>query len=291
MDIKQAFEILGLEPTTTTTAEEVEKRFLQLAHELHPDHGGDKERMAALNEARSTVMGAFVLSKALVPMRLIVAGQEEQQLATQRIAKTQEVLRSRATGRDRQRRRVAGVFAAVAAAAVFAGEELPAEFLHTSLTDLRIERGISDFPISQEEQDALEVANRDISRLWLSVWFGIAAISGIAAWWLTKSIEKIEHDLMDLEEEIGTKTLLYRFLHAMLQDTLHQRWTIEELRDAVSVWQAADVGPYSEIVRFLGPLRFAQHLMDRAQQAGLVSVHEESEQGRFMEYYRVDRPQ
>lgn len=295
MDTNQAFEILGLDPLTTP--EEIEKRFRQLATERHPDHGGANEPMSELNEARSTALTALVHSRAMVPIdalhsavELVATSHHKHQLAEKRVTKAQEDLKSRSTGTLRQYRRVAGVLAAVASAAVFLGNEIPADFLHTTPTRLLVTEGEPPpVAVDSELQDRVDEYNRMMSRYWLFTWLSVAAYGGLGAWWFTRRIESMEHHLRDLEEETGTKTLLYKFLREILGDNIHGRWTLEELNAAIFQWQHTQSGPYAHAAIGLGSLRFAQYLMDRAQQVRLVTVREESDREGLTEYYQVTR--
>ena len=54
MDRHEAMAVLGL--SGDPTVEEIESRFRELAHDLHPDKGGDHEAMTKLARARDAVL-------------------------------------------------------------------------------------------------------------------------------------------------------------------------------------------------------------------------------------------
>ena len=298
METKTAFEILGLEPTTTP--EEIEERFRKLATERHPDRGGADDLMAELNQARLAALTALAHARAMVPIEgvrsaieLAVTRQEAQRQVDQRLASTREDFQSKTTGKLRQFRRMAGVFAAVAAAALFVGRELPSDFLHSTPTDPTGVVGLpfdEPSPIETPQIDALiEEGNRRISRLWLTAWLSVAGSAGLFAWLLTLRIENVEHRLRELDEQTGTKTLLYQFLQGILGVSMHERWTLVQLDGAVFRWEQERESPYASVVADIGSLRFSQYLMDRAQQLRLVAIHEEMSQDGLVEFYRVER--
>lgn len=53
MNHDQALTLLGLSPGASE--EEIQRRYKQLAQEMHPDHGGSQEQMTKLNQAKDTL--------------------------------------------------------------------------------------------------------------------------------------------------------------------------------------------------------------------------------------------
>ena len=58
------------------------------------------------------------------------------------------------------------------------------------------------------------------------MFLSIAANAGFAAWFLTTRIDKVNRELEDLEEQTGTKTLLYLFLQEILGEKIRAKWTL-----------------------------------------------------------------
>lgn len=54
MDIKEAYEILGLKPGATK--EEINKAYKDLMSKLHPDHGGNEYFAMRLNLAKDILL-------------------------------------------------------------------------------------------------------------------------------------------------------------------------------------------------------------------------------------------
>ena len=275
MDVREAYEHLGLE--IGAAKEEIERSFRRLTNERHPDHGGTDEAMAALNEARSTALKFLDQPTSLVSvealktaMALVTTRNEERQLIEQRVAKAQEQLRFQSTNKLRRYRRIAGILAACSAAAFFLGQEFPISGL---------------IPV-----DAKGFA--EINRSWSIGCFVIGVYGTIGAWLLTNRIDQVEQELRELEDQTGTKMLMYIFLQDILGERIHQNWTLMDLMKEISKWAEEPIwrkrtGSYGRVIRSIGPLRFGQFLVDRAQQIGLVSAHDESDQGDFVEYYKL----
>ena len=295
MNEKEAFEILGLD--IGATSEDIEERFRSLANDRHPDRGGANESMAELNEARSVALNFLLQSNALTPMQTIQTAielyssqQQERQLVEVRVEKTQEHFRQQSTNKLRQYRTFANICGAIFATALFFSQELSNNaflqaFFYESLN----------------------------SYTW-SMWsFSLAIISGMAAWLFTFKIGQVNQKLRDIEEMTGTKTLLHRFLHDILGEKLNDNWTLEEMATDISEWAvksrmaarhrnrntiqlvkfvyieswAGIPGDYNPVVRTLGPIQFAQFLIDRAHQLNLISIRDELVQGLLVEYYKI----
>ena len=114
----------------------------------------------------------------------------------------------------------------------------------------------------------------------------MALYSAFFAWTFNNRIERVEEKLRDLEEQTGTKTFLFRFLHDILSEKLTDSWTLEEMADDITKW-ARNSNNYGHVVRTLGPIQFAQFLIDRAHQLNLISIREELVQGHLVEYYTI----
>ena len=76
---------------------------------------------------------------------------------------------------------------------------------------------------------------------------------------------------------MGKKTLLYSALEGILGDRIRNGWTFEEMVAATA--EQNNEGQYKIAINTLGAHGFTQLLMDRAQQIGLVSVHDRLHNG------------
>ena len=159
MDPQDAFRFLGLDRTATPQA--VDEKYRELAKELHPDHGGTDESIAQLGAARSVAMSSLNYWGSLVSaLAAIRSGQEQQRMHAERVAKAEETLRIRSSATPlRQRRKAGGIVAAVSAAALFLGNQLPPEVLNRPLVptlDAATELAwMDDAPTIFERPDAL----------------------------------------------------------------------------------------------------------------------------------------
>ena len=289
MDTKRAFDILGL--NSQSSPDEIEERFRTLTNQHHPDHGGTNESMAELNDARSVALQAFQAGTNLVPLEALNAAitavsirQEERQALERRVENMRKHLHSRSTRKYRRNRRIAGIFAAIAAAAIFLRQEIPTDMFYP------VSSG-PDFTImaseEQEEYNRLRAEpDPQFAVMWNVMFFGIAIYSGLIAWFFTSRIEKVNRDLENLEEQLGTKTLLHLFLQEILGEKIRTKWTLNDMAESISLEETVPQ-KYRYVARQIGSLRFAQFLIDRALQLSLISVHDELVQNDLVEYYIV----
>ena len=415
MEPQDAFRFLGLD--CTATPRDVDEKYRELAKELHPDQGGTDESMAQLGAARSVAIdslnywGLVPLEAAQSALAAIRSGQEQQRLLAERVTKAEETLRSRSTIPLRRRRKAGGIVAAVSAAALFLGNQLPPEMLNRPLLPtldaatelawmedafttlerpdaigtlaarelllLRIEHELGrledarpgSIPVAYNDLDDLDAVsealdgeaffefidrlrqspnnsvriayfarnlwalsavweqfstapdgareylrvlrprlrlgtqeanevigaqnrqiserNRDLRWLWIAVWLVIAVGAGVASRQRSHDIERIEQELRALEEQTSTAPLLYGILRDVLPDDMRGRWTLDGLAAALDKCAQNGDGPYAIALRGLGARAFAQLLMDRAQQIGLISVYSKFNDHNIVEHYEM----
>ncbi len=286
MDTNRAFEVLGLD--RKSSAEDIEERFRTLANQHHPDRGGTNELMAQLNEARSVALGAIEYNTTLVPLEALNAAmtaladrQEKRQLLDRRIDSTTKHLHARSTSKYRRNRRVAGILSAVAAAAIFLGKEISID-MFVPIISPRTSSVVSSEVTDRQEQEA----RQSFVAMWNTTLLGVALYAGLAAWFLSRRIDKVERDLDELEENTGTRTLLHVLLKEILQNKIQQRWTLDEFAELIS--QEVTVPErYRFAAQQIGSFRFAQLLLDRAQQLGLIAVQEEILEEIYVEFYCI----
>ena len=321
MDIDEAYAILGL--SRPTTFDKIDERFRVLAFERHPDRGGTHESMTELNEAKLVAMDSLVKTGTLVPAHVlsqtldIIARREEKQSLDDRVTKTQEQLRLKSTNKLRRYRRTAAIFAALFAAAIFVRQEFPLEIFLTSQqqfvmqlieqqerregesglvreqdvlrdsdVELFFDTGQLSRPLRERYLLFLDSEKQLVTTRLSVVFFGIACLSGLAAWFFSSRIEMVEHELQDLQEQTATKWQLFQLLREILDDRLQQDWTLPQLAEGIAQWNS-DTGTYRRAVRALGTFGFAQFLMDHAKRMNLVIVREELDGDNFLEYYRI----
>ena len=211
-------------------------------------------------------LNSLLQSNALTPMQTIQTTielyssyQREQRLVEDRVEKAQEYFRQRSTNRLRQYRNAATIFGVLSAAALFFGQELP----------------------NYISPQIFEVTYR-----WPLWCFVIAVYTGLIAWFLSFQINRVEQKLRDLEEQTGTKTLLYRFLQGIIGKKLHDSWTLEQMADDIDEWVEKS-NSYGHVIRTIGSIQFAQFLIDRANQLNLILIRDELVQGQLVEYYTI----
>ena len=289
MDTKQAFAVLGLD--RQSSLEEIEERFRTLANQHHPDHGGEHESMAELNKARSVALRTLTLGTTLVPlealnaaMTAVVMRQEERKILDRRVDNMRKQLYFRSTSKFRRNRRIAGMFIAIAAAAIFLSEKIPTNMLYQTISWEHLQT------MESRERESYDSMRAEEGRRWTNLWnvmfFGVAVVAGLAAWFFTSHIDRVNHDLEDLEEQTGTKTLLHLFLQQILGEKIRMKWTLGEIAESISTGKNVPK-KYRYTARQIGSIGLAQFLIDRALQLNLVSINEELVQDNFVEYYMV----
>ena len=140
-----------------------------------------------------------------------------------------------------------------------------------------------------------EIEKSAVNRIAALLCFVIGLFAGGGAWLATSRIDRVEHELREFEEQTETKTEMYTLLQDILGTKVHQNWTLAEMSDAILLWvkpprqlrKSRHHKANEHMIRVIGPSRFAQLLLDRAQQIGLVSVREEFGQNTFAEYYSI----
>ena len=145
------------------------------------------------------------------------------------------------------------------------------------------------------DKNSYESRKRDINRAEVLVSFVIGLFALVCAGLSTSRIDRVEREIRELEEQTETKTEMYILLQDILREKIHQSWTLREMADAISQWvgkpRAARASGHHKanehVIRVMGLHRFAQILLDRAQQIGLVSVLEEFGQDGFVEHYSI----
>lgn len=284
MKPETALDILGIEGETTP--EEIDGRFRTLANEHHPDRGGTDQSMAELNEARAVALRSLISSDVMVPVKALptaiaqyVAHEKQRHLVDVRVVKAQEEVRLRSTNKLRRYRHISGILAAVSTAVFFFGKEFPFEIL-AGVVPIEVQGEFSEMA----QPYAAELAAT--KRYWTLMCFNVAIVGAFVAWFLSARIERVENKLRDFEERTGTKTLLYQVLKELLGKKIHLSWTLEEMADDISKW-GIHSKTYGHAARTIGPLRFAQLLIDRAQQTDLVTVTEGFDKDSLVEYYTV----
>ena len=129
--------------------------------------------------------------------------------------------------------------------------------------------------------------NQDLRWLWISVWLVIAVGAGVVAKQQNRDIERIEQELSALEYRTSTAPPLYGILRDVLPDAMQGRWTLDELAAALAECAQDEEGPYTIALRALGAHGFAQLLVDRAQQVGLLSVYRKLDDHNIVEHYEL----
>ena len=289
MDPKRALKILGLDDQSS--ADEIEQRFRALTSQLHPDRGGTNESMAELNEARFVALQATQPGQNLVPLEALNAAmtvaairQEERQTLDRRVEDMRKHMHSRSTSKYKRNRKIAGIFAGIAGAAIFLREEIPIDVLFPLSS---VSYTLSLPPDEQAELNQWQAdRDRSFSAMWSIMFLSIAANAGFAAWFLTTRIDKVNRELEDLEEQTGTKTLLYLFLQEILGEKIRAKWTLSDMVEAISQKETVPK-KYVYAADQIGSMRFSQFLIDRALQLNLISVHDEIVQDELVEYYIV----
>jgi len=289
METKEAFSILGLD--LQATSHEIEEKFRILAKEAHPDKGGTAEAMSEINEARATALKSIADSTSLVPVNLVrdlvAASQAEsnkQQNLTKRVVESREEISRRSTNKLRKYRRVSGILGAIAAGALFLGNQFPTEIFSPSIPQSELNN------MDMVEREALEThvidKREEVTRLWLGICFGIAIYAGLGAWYFTFRIDRAEESLKELEDQTRTKALMYKFLREIIPDKIGTGWDLDELCHGIEIW-AVRSGNFKKLINEVGPLKLSSFLMDRAMEIGLVVSSESTNDGHFEEIYSI----
>ena len=230
--------------------------------------------MAELNEARFVALQAIQPGQSLVPLETLNAAltvaairQEERQTLDTRVKNMRKHILSRSTSKYKRNRRIAGIFAAIAGVAIFLQKEIPIDMFYplSSISDT------VGLPSHQQEQINQWRAERDrsFSAAWNIMFLSVAFYAGFAAWLFTSRIDKVNRELEDLEEQTGTKTLLYLFLQEILGEKIRGKWTLIDMAEIISQKKTVPK-KYLYSAGQIGSMRFSQFLIDRALQLNLI---------------------
>ena len=142
--------------------------------------------------------------------------------------------------------------------------------------------------IAVQNRLSLEFSRR-VTLSWSVTWLVLGSLAGAGSWWFGRCIATMEHDVNALEVGTGTRTLLYSVLANMLGDKIRGSWKLDQLVEALTKQEQKQErdGPYGIAIRARGALGFAEFLMDRALELGVVSTSEWSHQRDGGEYYRI----
>ena len=250
--------------------------------------------MSELNEARETALKFIGDANAMVPVKALqgalIAAQSHalaRQHLSHRILESRKEIKDRATNKLRKYRRASTIFAAVCAAALFLGKEIPKELFHTNIPEAELLR--MDTVDREELLTHIKDKNAEHSRMWLMGSFILVIYAGIGAWFFTFRIERAEHELKELEEQTSTKTLLYKYLRDVIPDRVSSFWTLEDVVQAIEDWPMEST-KFKCLAGEIGSLSFAQYLTDRALEMGLIVSRELMVDGVLIEQYSIKTP-
>lgn len=134
MEFNYAISILEL--AEDCSIEDVERAYKRLALRRHPDKGGTEEDMASLNDARSFLidqLSAKNLPAVIKQFELAVRDMNiiarDQRANEKKVEKVEHDILQLATNRFKSWKQTALLFAAISAAALFLGKDLPKELV------------------------------------------------------------------------------------------------------------------------------------------------------------------
>jgi len=132
MDIKEATSLLEIDDEITS--EKIDIAYKKLALTLHPDKGGNSEEMARLNQARELLQEEIsvnnlpaVIKQFEITVKEMNVVAREQRALEKRVEKSEKEILASATNRLKSYKNIALVLAALSAAAIFLGKEIPKE--------------------------------------------------------------------------------------------------------------------------------------------------------------------
>ncbi len=289
MDLEEAYSTLGV--TRDATNEHVVRKFRELSRVIHPDRGGDGQEMARLIEARDTLIEHLAPSSELVPVNAVVAivekTMERSSLAERvdrQIGEAKIEIRELSTSRLRRRRMLAGVFAAIAAAAMFLGSEVPDAIFSLQAGA----QELVNLPQEQRDQERarIDAHKQQMKAMWSVGCFGVAIYGGIFAWFLSRRVERAEALVKDLEENISNKSTCFATLKKLLEHNIERDWTLIDLVSAIDD-KHYELGHWGSLVHEVGSFKLASLITNTAVQLGLIKVREEFVDGEFSQRYSI----
>jgi hypothetical protein len=217
MTIQEALNILGLDQNCTP--EEINKRFKDLSHAHHPDHGGDGSYMAQIVEARNI---ALCVSEpfGLIPANTvkdivslsISAFIEKRDAKAESDKEINHVLRLTTSHLRRAKRNVAA-FGAVSAG--------------VSILTTQI------FPLLKGYSPGLENASVPISLLF----GGIAAFLALQFWLFDNKVKYLENVVQELDEHLSDQTFFLDLIQQIIPEShILKSWSRSELSDFIDKW-------------------------------------------------------
>lgn len=283
VDIVDAFKYLDLEHNATIL--EIEKRYWELANKYHPDKGGSDKQMAKLNQAKQICDESVLSNKNLVPVEIVTTivremhDKDEQSSAIQRkIANTRANIRHKSTNRLHKYRLYSGVTAAISAGALFLFKDFPLDALFSA--------GIPNGDISGEELALRELENKRLSSS-IGLMIGSFAIyTGLFAGYFSFKIGSAENQIAALEEQTSSKSQIFAMLKLTLSSKVTSEWTVNELSEAIDV-NIGKLPEWKSLVRMIGANQFAQFLVGKGLEMGLLTKSEQFENGDFQEFFSV----
>lgn len=144
MDIEEAASILEI--NTDATNEELDAAYKKFASIYHPDKGGNSDDMAQLNKARDALQEHLsvqnlpsVIKQFELTVKEMNVVAREQRALEKRAEKTEREIFSTATNKLKSYKQTAIILAAVSAAGIFLGKEIPKE-LTSAFTNISDEK-------------------------------------------------------------------------------------------------------------------------------------------------------
>ncbi len=329
MDVEIAQKILGV--SLNATASEITDAFRQRAKTAHSDRGGSDATMSELLEARRTLLGAFSESTELVSInavrevvKLVTGEVRETALLDSRVNVTKSIIHTKSVNRLKQYRATAAIFAAIFAASMFLGKEIPVDVMMgldtTSLENVSAtaQRAISRLEAEDKaarqdlrknsalikknaaeiklEKDTLEQTNFQIAQIkraqtnyannWKFASIFVAMCAGFFAWFTNALINRAEMKLSELDEHTASKTFIFQLLREIFLGKIPELWTLSELMAGVERW-SGEHGRFNMIVHDVGAFHFSQYLLGRAKQLEMIKVIEDISANEYVERFAV----
>lgn len=267
MEVKKAFEILGLHESATES--EIEASFRSLALARHPDRGGSDAEMQELNTARS-VANSVARNTAIIPISVvkdIVAATTNALTIRSEISRDIGVavsqIKEKATGQLKQSRQMATLVGGVSAAALFLGKDLPEAFLGS-------------------------LAGPDMSAVFSIAFLFVGMIAAVMYWKITNEIDQMERSTDEFSAYLSSRPNYALFMDHVTQGS--DNWTHDELAEYLERRSFAGVlkeRNWARLAYQIGSDVLARLLVSKGLELDLLKREEITDGRRLIERYSL----
>ena len=286
MNFHEAINILGVKETASF--QEIDIAYKQLAQKYHPDKGGIEADMMLINEARIYLIEHLsAKSLPLAQKQLDVAIQRindisiGQKICARKAERIERNILNLRTDKLRKWKHTAYILATISAAVLFIDKDFLDLF----------------FGFLPEDEDDIEEIQESISMIYI-VLLSTGATLGLAAWYLTHRINKIEDDLAKFHDCLLDKYTYVELIKIIFGDEVPKQWDLNMMNDAFhknvsrintlsSVNTDFNFKVFCSILNTIGTERFVQLLLLKGQEYSYLTVLHGDANNDFTNYYAL----